>query len=397
MRIAIINSYYPPNTTGGADISVHALARALVEQGQEVSVISIADSGDDSEGVIDGAKCYYLALGNRGKSFKTPKRKLLDRVLWHLSAEFNPATANRLEHLLREIRPDVVHTNNIAGFSVSAFQAAHRCGVPLVHTLRDYHLICPFATMYTKAGGCESQCAKCYVATLRRRKVSALVDGVVGISNFVLRRHQESGYFKEERIRRTVITNGFYRSGPARVEPRRPDGKLAIGYVGRLHPIKGLEHLFAALRQKGPEGWTLTVAGTGREDYVAQLKQQTPPGSVTYGGWMPPEHLFQQVDVLAVPSIWDEPLGRVVFEAFSYGIPVIAAESGGIPEMVRHGENGWLYRKGDVAALAGAISHAQAALGQLNTMRAACIASAERHDPSRVAGQYLDFYRSLVG
>ena len=64
---------------------------------------------------------------------------------------------------------------------------------------------------------------------------------------------------------------------------------------------------------------------------------------IEYKGFIKPEEFYPQIDVLIVPSIWNEPLGRVVFEAYSYGIPVIASKRGGITEIVKEGETGYLF------------------------------------------------------
>jgi glycosyltransferase involved in cell wall biosynthesis len=60
-------------------------------------------------------------------------------------------------------------------------------------------------------------------------------------------------------------------------------------------------------------------------------------------GFIPPAELFAKIDVLVVPSLWHEPLGRIVFEAYAHGLPVIATDRGGISEIVSPGETGFLF------------------------------------------------------
>jgi glycosyltransferase involved in cell wall biosynthesis len=64
---------------------------------------------------------------------------------------------------------------------------------------------------------------------------------------------------------------------------------------------------------------------------------------VRFVGRVEPRDFYPQVDTVVVPSLWNEPLGMVVAEAFAFGKPVIGSRRGGIPEMIRDGENGLLF------------------------------------------------------
>ena len=103
--------------------------------------------------------------------------------------------------------------------------------------------------------------------------------------------------------------------------------------------------------------------------------------------------LFQQSDVLAVPSIWMETGPLVVLEAFSQRLPVIGSRRGGIAELVAHEKNGWLIPAGDVQAWVDALEmialdrsrivRARAAIGPVRTM-------------SEVAFEHLSLYDKVL-
>lgn len=397
MKIALINSFYPPYTSGGADISVRALAEGLVEHGHEVHVLSISGTASDEYREQNGVHCHYIALSSFGRPFTDPKRKFWERVVWHLSSEFSTANARKFRSRLEEILPDIIQTNNIAGISSAIFRIGKELSVPVVHTLRDYHLICPLATMYKRGHRCVTQCRSCKLMTVRRRSNNRLVSGFVGISNFVLQRHMELGYIgqDDEGPARYVITNGNQGQGTPPVS-REAGQPLVMGYIGRLHPIKGVEDLFAALRLVGPSSWRLLIAGSGREDYVGQLKTIVPPGDVTFCGWKAPEDFFSEIDVLVVPSRWDEPLGRVVFEANSYGVPVISARAGGLSELVQEGRTGWLFPPEDHLALADRIRFVLSNSELLSQMRDACLQTAKIHDNSEVSKAYQNAFEAVI-
>jgi glycosyltransferase involved in cell wall biosynthesis len=78
--------------------------------------------------------------------------------------------------------------------------------------------------------------------------------------------------------------------------------------------------------------------------------------------------LYDVLDVLVVPSL-NEPFGRVIIEAAAHGVPCIASNSGGIPEIIESGETGLLYPPGDVYALAGLMEELMTAFWKLETLR----------------------------
>src|SRR5439155_9349363 len=80
-------------------------------------------------------------------------------------------------------------------------------------------------------------------------------------------------------------------------------------------------------------------------------------------------HALASIDVLVVPSIWPENSPLVIQEAFLAGVPVIASRIGGIPEVVRDGRNGLLFRAGDAADLARSLTRLLDEPGLLDTLR----------------------------
>jgi glycosyltransferase involved in cell wall biosynthesis len=64
---------------------------------------------------------------------------------------------------------------------------------------------------------------------------------------------------------------------------------------------------------------------------------------VRFLGHVKPQEFFSEIDVLVVPSLWNEPMGRVVVEAYGMGVPVLGARRGGIPELIDDGVTGLLF------------------------------------------------------
>lgn len=163
---------------------------------------------------------------------------------------------------------------------------------------------------------------------------------VVGISGSILSSHIEAGYFgnAEQRVIHNAVDGP--RAAPRQTLPRKP---LVLGYIGQLAAIKGLELLLGAMRLMDGEFVRLLVAGDGNPEYVRRLRQRFPLQNVQWLGRVEPRDFFDKTDLLVVPSLWDEPAGRVVAEAFCNAVPVLAANRGGLPEMLGSRSAGWLF------------------------------------------------------
>ncbi len=135
-----------------------------------------------------------------------------------------------------------------------------------------------------------------------------------------------------------------------------------IVYAGVLIPRKGLHHLLNAFAQlEQPQARLYLVGGAENSDYARALQEQASRlgicDRVRFVGAVSQRQLAERLAaarVMVLPSL-SEGLGRVVVEAMLVGTPVIGACVGGIPDMIRHGENGLLVKPGDESALAAAL------------------------------------------
>lgn len=157
--------------------------------------------------------------------------------------------------------------------------------------------------------------------------------------------------------RPAVALNGVGDAGfCARQLPR--DGVWRIGMVGRISPDKGHAILMDAARMLAADGHRLaiTVAGASLYSapaYAADVRKRAAGLDVQFTGWVDGVGaLLRQLDLLVVPSTAEPGLPRVVLEAFSAGLPVVALPSGGIPEAVRDHVTGFLSPDLTAASLA---------------------------------------------
>lgn len=152
-------------------------------------------------------------------------------------------------------------------------------------------------------------------------------------------------------VRPGVDTARFSNRGQS-VERRDP----VIGTLGRLVPVKGIASLLNAFREvyeQLPDA-RLEIAGDGPELDALQHRTQVLglDAAVSFLGWADrPEDLFARWAVFAQPSVWDAAPGAVL-QASASGLPVVASNVGGIPEMVQDGRTGYLVTPGDTAEFA---------------------------------------------
>jgi glycosyltransferase involved in cell wall biosynthesis len=173
--------------------------------------------------------------------------------------------------------------------------------------------------------------------------------------------------------RKVVVPTAFDVSGePAPRSDKQPGSHLTIGYLGRIEQIKGIELLLLAVLEMPVASITLLVAGNGPQLYLEELQQRFSRANIHFLGFTEPAMLFSKIDVLVVPSIWEEPLGRVIFEGFAFGVPAIVARIGGMPEIVEQDVTGYVFEPDDSAALVKLLRTLIAQGLPAERMRAAC-------------------------
>lgn len=342
MKVLIINSFYFPNKVGGAEKSVQIMAEALVKKGHQVCIFTLACRIEQKYSVYNGVHVYYIKPFVQRALPTNQRRNLMDRILFQISSDwFDHVVYKALGSCIDKEQPDVIHVNNLAGLTWRAAVLAKERNIPVVHTLRDYYQACFRQSMFKDHCICKSQCRECSVLTTRRKKYSNDVDVVVGNSRYTLDAHLSNSLFIDTKLQ-DVVFNGY--KPLIEYMPRTlENGKTVFGFIGQIIPSKGVSELLQALESLSDDSVTLLIAGEGRTSYVSDLKARYSDKRVTWLGWTNTEDFFLKIDFLVIPSLWPEPLPRVAYEAYSYGVPVIASNSGGTKEIVQDGVTGWIF------------------------------------------------------
>lgn len=395
MRILYIHALYPPYVAGGAEISLKLLVEAMQARGHEVAVLSLVPEGELTSGHMDGVKVYRVGLENIYWPFSDGRPGILSRLRWHLRDRYNRTMMGYVEEVLNIERPDIVSCHNLVGWSVAVWDAVRRTGIPVVQVLHDMYLLSPDSTLYKP--GYTRPYRGMISRLLRRhhRKASAGVNAVVGISRSILDRFTGYGYFKQ--VPGFVVHNvrAIPDSGPPR--HRVTGDRLTVGFIGTLAAPKGLEWLITQFKASGVEG-RLRIAGSGKvedEQYFRQLAGDDP--RIAFIGHVPPSDFFPTIDVLAVPSVWEEPLGMVAVEGLANHMPVVASKRGGLTETVVDGVNGFLCDPDTPASLGLALARLWKDVDEYNRLADAARASVSDYlSVPRMAEAYERVYLSVL-
>ncbi|MEI7443469.1 MAG: glycosyltransferase family 4 protein [Burkholderiales bacterium] len=357
-RLLNINSYH--YRRGGADVVYLEHARLFASLGWDCSYFAMRHPSNlecpDSRYFVD-----EIQIGH--------DYSLAEKVVKATQVIYSFEAQRQLRRLIADKRPDVAHAHNIYHhLSPSILPELKRAGIPTVLTAHDLKLACPNNKMLANGRICEACRGHRYHQVVRQRCVhgslaaSAVIameavvntslgtwrrhiDRIVVPSRFLIDKLAEWGW---PRDRFTYIPN-YVDAGA--LEPRFEPGDYLV-YFGRLSIEKGLPTVVAAAAESDSK---VVLVGTGPiEDSLREAVVRT-GARVEFAGYRTGDALHRLVresraSILASEVYENAPLG--VLESFAMGKPVIGSAIGGIPEMVRHGETGWLFESGHVEQLA---------------------------------------------
>lgn len=327
---------------------------------------------------------------------------------------FRNRTAGRLMgKLIDETRPDIVHVHGIhRQLSPSILFAAARRSVPVVHTVHDYHLVCP-ADVMLRGGAVPCLPRACHTidcsAAVRNRCTrGSLAASSIAAAELAFQRitrayeRTVTRFVSPSRFVRDLMVDGGWTRTPIDVVPLGvslpdADGAASGGYAlyaGRLSPEKGIDVFLDASRRAGVPA---VVAGDGP---LADTLRSTYPEARFAGHVDSTEvsRLLGSALMSVVPSISLEnsPLG--VLEAMAAGVPVVASQVGGVPELLDHEVQGLLVPPGDVAALSSALERLAGDTAFASSLgRAGRVRAGRDFAPGRHLERLLETYAQAMG
>jgi glycosyltransferase involved in cell wall biosynthesis len=346
----MISNLYPPYVHGGAELYVHHIAQRLSAE-HDISVITTAPFGSRSsvsDQEVEGKETIYRFYPlNLYSPYEYSLKPTFIKPIWHLFDVWNPHVYTFVKEVLERERPEVVHVHNFKGLSASVFSATNDLGIPTVHTIHDFDLICPKTTMLTRTNApCTNPHSLCRIYRWFAKRID--LTAVIAPSDFVLKTLSSFGLFPD--VPKTKLPLGIEDGEPV---PRVSNSTFDILYVGRLGKHKGIDTLIDAVKGLDLPSARLHIAGQG-SDRTSLERVAQDDGRIVFYGFLSPDklrQLYSIADIAVVPSICNESFGIVVPEYYQHGIPVLGSRAGALPELITDGYNGFLFQPGDVAAL----------------------------------------------
>lgn len=345
MRIMIINTYYYPEIVGGAEYSVKKLAEKLVWEGHTVRVLCTGK--EYCKEVIDGVEVIRVKDGVVVKTADAPNANAFVKLHRWLQELWCVANKDILLKELDDFKPEVIHTNGLYDISPIIWKLAKNRGIRVVHTLRDYFLMCPRVSLTCSrtSSTCQNPTILCKLYRSVNRKHTKYVDAITAPSLVVLDTLKEDGYFKKSLGK--VVPNATEYDEKTVLDICQARQKLLPAaprfvYLGSLIRVKGVEWLIQCFRKLPNPDVELYIAGKGElEDYVKSAAAEDK--RIHFVGFLDEKgvsDLLKKTDVLVAPSLWEEPFGRIVLDAYKHAMPVIVSVHGALPTLVSEGKNG---------------------------------------------------------
>lgn len=325
IRVAmIIQRYYP--YVGGAESILGSLAPLLQAKNIEVHVLTRRYRGLASFEIIHGIPVHRLPI---------PGPVAMASIVFTLTAL----------PLLRRLRPHILHAHEVFSPATTAIAAKRLYNIPVIVTAHRSGELGDIQVLKRRAFGAG-----------RLASIQKNVDAFVCISQEI---DQELAGVNIPPERRFFIPNGVdtSRFTPLSIEDKHArrhslglaDGPIVV-FSGRLASEKRVHHLLAvwpAVRAAHPHA-LLLILGTGEEE--AALKQSAGAGVQFVGRVDDVVPYLQAADLFVLPSV-AEGLSVAMLEAMATGLPALVTEVGGAPEVIDHGQNGWLIPPDNIAAL----------------------------------------------
>ncbi len=358
MNIAIVSDVFPPKC-GGSGWSSFYLARALQQRGHTVQVVVPRESH-----AFGQAEREYEGLPISEFLYKAAKIPFVRN--YSRNEQLYPRFAAFLLDFFKQHQIEIAHGQHYLTIPPTVM-AAEQAGIASVATVRDYWPVCYWTThlsgdrvcpgcselnrlkcLYRNQGpvGVLAAPASLYMAANLKLKQNwlARADRTLAVSQYIAGKLKP--FVAAERLE--VVPNfvdvarleQIVREPPATLQTSEP----YLLYAGKLEENKGARLLLEVLRRARPNLPTLAV---GEGALKAELEQTASNEGLNLKllGWAENEEvlrLMSRAEALLFPSLWPEPLSRVLLEAIGVGALVVAMNTGGTSDIIQAGHNGLL-------------------------------------------------------
>jgi glycosyltransferase involved in cell wall biosynthesis len=335
MKILMLNHEFPP-MGGGAGRATFNIAKELYKMGHQVDILTSAYKNYTRDEVIDGVQIYRV---------QSKKKHILETDLVGILL-YTIFGMNKFRKLLKQNDYDLTHSFFSIPAGIISLFGNKVYGIPYVVSLRgsDVPNYDPYKLNYIH------KISKPLTKLIWKNAIKT-----VALSNGL----KDIALKTDPTLNFAVVYNGIDTTIFKRLKRKNESENVKLICVARLLKRKGIHHLLLALSQMNLNNVELLIVGTG--NFENELKGLSAKfnlnKTVSFFGYCNnyklPE-LYSGADIFVLPSL-TESFGIVFAEAMACGLPIIGTTAGGIPEVVRNGENGVLVPPGNVNKLKNAL------------------------------------------
>lgn len=397
MRILHYALGFPPYRTGGLTKYCTDLMLTQREEGHKVGLLWPGQIGllDKKLRIREGKQWN----GVDNFELVNPLPVALDEGVRDIDAYTRSVASRPYEEFLKSFTPDVIHIHTLMGLHSEFLDVAKSLGIRTVFTSHDYYGLCPKVTLFHDGKVCDddhdcADCAACNQTALSLKKIAVLQSPLyrklknTSVVKKMREAHRKEFFTEQEKhdVIKSIDNEKLYAEDYQRLrsyyvdmlqkmdkihfnstvaekiyrrymEPRSSEvisithrdikdnrrikdfknEKLRLTYLGPAKPFKGFQFLLSVLDdiwEQGERDFELHIytESTAKRSYITHQQNGYPYSQL--------EEIFDETDLLVVPSVWYETFGFTVLEALSYGVPVLASENVGAKDILNNGKYG---------------------------------------------------------
>ncbi len=382
MKILDVIHCFPPESMTGSEIYTYNLSLCLAKN-HHVSVFYRISNPKQKEYEItknDYNGLVVYKINNTLKHYYSLEKLYNNREI-----------ENKFFEVLEEVKPDIVHIHHLLFLSLGIIHEIKKKNIPIVFTLHDYWLVCPKgqllkSNLHLCKNSTQIGCSFCLARFLKfknllkelfkflargmsLRTYSAQlkciykdVDLFISPSRFLLNKFINSGMPLEKIMYSDYGINFDLFKDTEKIK----SDKIRFDFIGTLIPSKGAHILIKAFNKIKSGRATLKIYGkhfTANKifGYYYRIRRMARYNkNIKFMGMFDNKdvaNIFKEIDVLIFSSVWEENSPLVIHEAIISNTFIIASDLGGVGELVKHGQNGFLFKAGDVRDLQEKMEH----------------------------------------
>ena len=370
MKILMIDKFY--FVKGGAERYFFELSHILEKNNHQVIPYSMIHK-DNFDTPYDKYFVDNIDFNTSALQGILQSPKSFMRMFYSVQAK------KRLEKLIQDTRPDIAHLHMIDHqLSPSILHALKKYNIPVIQTVHQYKLVCPNYRLYNMRT--QTICEKCLSGAFyhpifeRCHKDSWAAGLMIALetgfhrmikiyeknidlfhvpSRFMGKMLRCGGINKQhiEHLYYTINIDDY---------PVNSSAEDYFVYYGRLAKEKGIMTLLKSM-ERVPISHLMIIGNGPQRQALESFVERRKLHNVTFlgiKGGSELKSLVSKSKFVVVPSEWYDNSPLVIYESFAMGKPVIGTQLGGIPELVDHETNGWIYEAGNSDQLSDILQYA---------------------------------------